>query len=261
MINFNPLATFEEKDYMERSVKTAYSIMSFFDISEIKEDRDKFVMMQSNYLSVIDSIGQIIQLSIDALSVVQTEHTMELFSEKPNSAIKTKIDANLIADVQSVMRKAVSKIKQSQDNINDDYRLGSGAIYDEQSFSENGVDFNTSVHTNPDSAKFVFGGYLVEKLAGSITSRLEDSSKSDSIESARYAMYERQLYEIFKYSDDIASLSSDVSKLEELYDGYQVAYLVITFRGLENRKLIDEFVNRPFLDVYRDIIMVGRAHY
>lgn len=261
MINFNSTATFEEKDYMERCVKTTYAIMSFFEIEEIISLRNKFVDMQATYLSTIDSIGQLIQLSVDALSVVQTEHTMSLFSEKAKRAIKTGIDANLVSQIQSIIRKSIEKINQAQNNINDDYRLGADSIHDEQSFFENGVNFNTSVHTNPDSAKFVFGGYLSEKLGGSITSYIEDSSKSDSIESARYALYERQLYEIFKYSDLIANLSSDVSKLEELYDSYQMAYLTIIFRGLNKRKLIDEFVDRPFLDVYRDIIMVGRAHY
>ena len=261
MINFNSTATFEEKDYMERCVKSTYAVMSFFEIEEIISLRNEFVNMQAAYLSTIDSISQMIQLSVDALSVVQTEHTMNLFSEKAKRAIKTGIDANLVAKIQSTIRKSMDKINEAQNNINDDYRLGVDAIYDEKSFSENGVNFNTSVHTNPDSAKFVFGGYLSEKLGGSITSYIEDSSKSDSTESARYALYERQLYEIFKYSDMIANLSSDVSKLDELYDSYQMAYLTITFSGLNKRKLIDEFVDRPFLDVYRDIIMVGRAHY
>lgn len=261
MINFNSTATFEEKDYMERCVKSAYAIMSFFEIEEIVSLRNKFVTMQATYLSTIDSISQLIQLSVDALSVVQTEHTMNLFSEKARRSIKTGINANLVSEIQSTIRKSMDKIKQAQNNINDDYRLGSEAIYDEKSFSENGVNFNTSIHTNPDSAKFVFGGDLSEKLGGSVTSYIEDSSKSDSTESARYALYERQLYEIFKYSDMITNLSSDISKLEELYDSYQVAYLTIIFRGLDKRKLIDEFVDRPFLDVYHDIIMVGRAHY
>lgn len=261
MINFNQAATFDEKDYMERCVKTAYAIMSFFEIEEIVSLRNKFVDIQANYLSTIDSIGQLIQLSVDTLSVVQTEHTINLLSEKANRAIKTGIDSRLVSQVQSTIRKSIDKINQAQANVNDDYRLRTDAIHDEQSFAENGVDLNTSVHTNPDSAKFIFGAHLSEKLGDSITSYIADSAKSDSAESARYALYERQLYEIFKYSDMIANLSSDISKLEELYDSYQVAYLTITFRGLHSRKLIDEFVNRPFLDVYRDIIMVSRAHY
>ena len=82
MINFNSTATFEEKDYMERCVKTTYAIMSFFEIEDIVSLRNKFVNMQATYLSTIDSISQLIHLSVDALSVVQTEHTMNLFTEK-----------------------------------------------------------------------------------------------------------------------------------------------------------------------------------
>lgn len=63
--------------------------MSFFEIEEIISLRNEFVNMQAAYLSTIDSISQMIQLSVDALSVVQTEHTMNLFSEKAKRAIKT----------------------------------------------------------------------------------------------------------------------------------------------------------------------------
>ena len=261
MINFNPLSTFEEKDYMERCVKTSYAVMSFFEIEEITALRNKFVLMQANYLSNIDAINQLINLSVDSLSVVQTEHTINLFSEKAKKAIRTGINSALISEIQGIIKKSMSKIKDSQNNINANYKLVADSVYDEDSFKNSGIDFNTSVHTNADSAKFVFGGYLSEKLSDSITSYIEDSSKTDATESIRYALYERQLYELYKYSDAIAELSSNISKMEELYDSYHLAYLTLTFRGLQNRKLIDEFVNRPFLDVYHDIIMVGRAHY
>lgn len=261
MINFNPSASFEEKSQMESCVKLAYAVISFFDLDSITSQRNRLVMMQSNYLSTIDSISQIIQLSVDTLSVVQTEHTLNLFSERANRAIKTGIDSTLIAQIQQAMRQSMARVRQAQTSINADYKLEDGSIYDEASFKASGVDFNTSVHTNPDSAKLVFGENLSEKLAGSITQHLSDSSKSDSIESGRYSLYERQLYEIFKYSDIITNLSSEVSKLEELYDSYQIAYLTVVFRGLQKRELANEFVNRPFLEVYHDIIMVCRAHY
>lgn len=261
MINFNPSASFEERTQAESCVKTAYAIMAFFDLDEIINLRNKFVTMQSNYLSTIDSISQLIQLSVDALSVVQTEHTIKLFSERASRAIKTGIDSTLTAQIQQTMRKAMAKVRQAQENINSDYQLDKGSIRDESNFYDNGVDFNTSVHTNPDSAKLVFGQSLSEKLAESITSQLVESSKSDSVESGRYSLYERQLYEIFRYSDLITNLSSEIAKLEELYDSYQVAYLTVFYRGLNKRESINEFVNRPFLEVYHDIIMVARAYY
>lgn len=261
MINFNPLATFEEKDYMEQCVKTSYVVMSFFEIEEIVALRNKFVSMQANCLSSIDAINQTIELSVDTLSTVQSEHTLNLFGEKARRSLKTGVNAALILDIQNTTKKVMAKMREAQNNINADYRLAIDAVYDEASFYPNGIDLNTAVHTNPDTAKFIFGKDLSEKLGGSITSYIEDSSNSDATESARYSLYERQLYELYKYSDAISDLASNISKLDELFDSYHLAYLTITFRGLQNRKLINEFVNRPFLEVYRDIIMVGRAHY